>query len=592
MSSNVNSSGVPVDHDGEPLEYGSFEGHVAPFAVSGEVFRELFMGSGQEIDAQHLEAKALETPAEIDPVGLKNSSSGGIPFVDTVEIEDVTEGYQSDEPIPPPPAIRSEMSETIQAVLRTSKHERDALYATRSKLMGVLSFLRKKGFTEEQIYADMVKDDLQQSMPKRDDFGLPSSRVVHKQNPFKDKMKGKEDANEVFDENPQGESTKMQGATNASVKEGHKEDLVSKGEVKPQGPAVKSWANVLQNDKEVKAKFGYYPLEKDCNVVEPPLDVLKKGNEKFRCCVVGTFTKGTKSYRDVADFARKMWSGRGLLKVLQKDINTYVLQFDSEVNRDVVLARGTWYIGRRPMVVTCWGMKPGLDCITAIPLWIKLNNVPDSYWTEEGLSRLASVVGKPIGADDLTAKLYLLPFAKIQVLYKLGDPMPNEIQACVLDPVTEQKSFVKVEVVYPFRPLFCSGCSSLGHSIGACPKVTRVWVKKDSTQVGNNSKHEDSTDTTPSEVVPPVTEHVKPVEINEASWTEVKRKKAPVAEVSSPEVSPSPPRTFRNLKNVDEVEKKSGAVAKPPVERSTGRLTKSQKKKLKLQKGSSPTPTS
>lgn len=201
--------------------------------------------------------------------------------------------------------------------------------------------------------------------------------------------------------------------------------------------------------------------------------------------MVGTFTKGTKSFKDVADFAYKMWGGKGLLKVLQRDSNTFLLKFDNAQHRDVVLTRGTWYVGRRPMVVTRWGVKPGKDCIDSIPIWIKLSNVPDSYWTEDGLSRLASAVGKPIGADELTAKLDVLPFAKMQVLFKLGDPMPEEISAVILDPFTEEKSVVRVGISYPMRPLFCIGCKSFGHSVGACPKVNRVWVKKG--QVGDSN---------------------------------------------------------------------------------------------------------
>ena len=73
---------------------------------------------------------------------------------------------------------------------------------------------------------------------------------------------------------------------------------------------------------------------------------------------------------------------------------------------------------------------------------------------------------------------------------------------------------------------------------------------------------------------------------NDSSWTEVRRKKPVIIEDS--EVSPSPPRTFKNLRIVDEVDKrKANSGGTSPV-----RLTKSQKKKLRLQKGSSPSSNS
>ena len=236
------------------------------------------------------------------------------------------------------------------------------------------------------------------------------------------------------------------------------------------------------------------------------------------------------------------------------------------------------------MVVTCWGVKPGMDNVDSMPIWIKISGIPDSYWTEEGLSRLASVVGKPLGADILTSKLEIMPFARMQVLYKLGTPMPTEFLATVLDPVTEEKFTTKVLYSYPLRPLFCTGCNSLGHSVGACPRVNRVWVKKDPVNAGKSSGNEPVApqNVEPSSVVlngAPVAALVQGVTntANEETWTEVKRKKDLL---NVQEASPSPPQTFRNLKNVDEIDKRKGAPGG-----SNSRLTKSQKRKLRLKQG-------
>ena len=50
--------------------------------------------------------------------------------------------------------------------------------------------------------------------------------------------------------------------------------------------------------------------------------------------------------------------------------------------------------------------------------------------------------------------------------------------------------------------MVCSGCKQLGHLVGACPSVKRVWVQK-------GEKHNDSVsannETLPAEVVVPVT---------------------------------------------------------------------------------------
>ena len=593
MDSNVNSFGVPVDHDGEPLEDGAFVGRSAPFAIRGDVFRELFM------EPEHFGGSHLETDPsgkDVKAMGCQSSLVGGIP-IERVDIEDVDEGYQSEESLPPVENSHSNpTSATIHAVLKTSQHERDALYASRKKLFEVLAFLRSKGFSEEDVLQSSVADGFGHLAPKRDDFGFPVPKVTVS-DPFKDKLKGKvdvdpalSDAKQVFDglpnQKPSGNSMFTNSdpkvfaeQTKGSEHSGEKDAAVSN--------LKSSWVNVVKKDVTPAVKFQYYPLESGTSIVQPPDDVLKKGNAKFLNCIVGTFSKGTLSFKSVSDFAFQAWKSRGLTSVSQKDLSTFVFRFENEVGMNDVLSRGTWYINRRPMIVTAWGTKPGLSSITTMPLWVKFSNVPECYWTEEGLARLASVVGEPIGADAQTSKLELLPFAKMQVKYRLGDPLPNDFQVVVLDPVTEVHSLAKVTVTYPSRPLSCSGCKSLGHSISACPSTTRIWkVKEKSVE---NVEPSAPSGPVLSSSVPSIPEAAAPSVLpsgSEDGWTDVKRKKP--GNLSDFEASPSPPVTFKNLKVVDEIAAKhrpsiSGNVV--DSKSSPKRLTKSQKKKLKASLG-------
>ena len=147
MSSNCDSVGCPIDHDGNKLEDGVFNSG-ARIAVRGDIFSEIFTGSGKENGAQHLDSGFL------DGSWVKSSALGGIPIVDRVEIEDVDEGFTSDEAPSPKAGVQrsdQEMSDTVHAILRTSKQEREALILTRKKLGDVLGFLRKKGFLKNKF---------------------------------------------------------------------------------------------------------------------------------------------------------------------------------------------------------------------------------------------------------------------------------------------------------------------------------------------------------------------------------------------------------------------------------------------------------
>lgn len=566
MVSNTNSEGRPIDHDGEILEDGMLGGGSAPIAISDVVFKEIFGRSG--LNVAHLGTSTLEGLG-----GVTHSSSGGIPVVENVTVEDYVSS--EDEPLSPRAArdlSKSNTSDTIQAMLRTTKHERDELFRARKKLMLVLKFLRFKGFSEEEIYNEFCKDDSDSGIPKRGEFGLPElPTVVAAEQTTKD--------DKVFVEMPTPTQATISAANPLVDK--MKGKLTEDSDTK--GAKADSWARVVKKDTQV-VNFKYFPMAKGATVVDPPDEVLLKGIDKFKNSIVGTFPKGTHSYKTVSEFVFKFWKHKGLVSVHQKDTSTFLFRFEDSRGAFEVLSRGTWYIDRRPLIVTPWGQKPGANVITNMPLWVKLSNVPDCYWTDEGLARIASVIGEPLGADGPTSKLEILPFAKMQVRYTLGDPLPNDISVSVLDPVSKERSVAKVLVSYPVRPLFCTGCQSLGHSVPACPKVTRVWKPKESkppVTTDNSQDHE--VNVIEQHTLDGTTGQTSKVQDNaEDVWTEVKRKKC-----SSPGLeSPSPPITFKNLKQVDEIDGKKGI--KCTLGGSPKRLTKSQKRKLKASQGSSP----
>ena len=575
MSSNCDSDGCPIDHDGNRLEYGDFSS-AAPLAIRGDVLRDILSGSGQDVHESHLEA---------DFVGgswVKPSSLGNIPVVEKVDIEDVTDGGSSEGFLSPRAVNDSgtnHTSATVHAMMSTMKNEREELFSTRKKLMEVLQFLKKQGFSEVDVLKGLKADGFGSAQLNRDEFGLPNvpkvfeekSEIVSEQStpvdlpkmatpdPFVDKLKGK-----LGEEVPVALNISSETSVEAP---GGKE-------------SSQTWANLLKKDAPALS-FKYFPVDKGTTIVDPPVEVLKKGNDKFKFCVVGTFSKGTQPFKVVSEFAFRNWRSRGLQAVHQKDSSTYLFRFANDDGVSEVMSRGTWYVERRPMILTAWGVKPGSTVISSLPLWVKLSHVPDCYWTEEGLARIVSVIGEPLRADSATSRLEVMPFAKMQVKYKLGDPLPNEIQVSVIHPGTEVKSTATVLVSYPVRPLFCSGCRSLGHSIAACPSVTRIWQKKSTTSPVDNKPEQGATSTEipikkDSSAVPH--ECLKTPDISKGNeWIEVKRKSS--GSISEND-SPSPTNLFKNLKNVDEIDNKNGA----PV-RGHKRLTKSQKKRLKAASG-------
>lgn len=162
-----------------------------------------------------------------------------------------------------------------------------------------------------------------------------------------------------------------------------------------------------------EVSFEYFPLLEGETVVTPFDEELLEGAEKLKCYLMGTFTKGTLPFKDVKNTATRIWKKLVFCVVYQKNETTYVFKFNYVKEKANVLSRGTWYFENMPLVLSSWGSNVGKDQIKEVPLWIKLYNVPYYYWTARGLSRLASVVGKSLCADNFTSKLESLPFAKM-----------------------------------------------------------------------------------------------------------------------------------------------------------------------------------
>lgn len=620
MSSNVDSRGFAVDHDGVCLEDGVVDSRKAPFAVSGAVFQELFSGSGRDSPGSHLGSDPLSRE-RVFP-----SSHGGIPIANDVTVEDY---YSSDEPLSPKSAselCKNESSATIHALMRVSKHERDELYSTRKRLADALRFLRNMGFSEAQILAAQSKDGFRSVQPLRDDFGLPilnDSGLKPSPNPFVDKMKSKassvddaslppkfvlRDAHEVFEECPKQAHTNLGASVNLPKDPGEFPPLpkasgsLPKVDVEEKSSPTKIWSDVLKSSPPVaNVKFEYCPPKEGSKLVDPPDEILQEGLDKFKLCIIGVFTKGTLSFGAVNEIAHKLWSKRGLVKVFQKNENTFVFKFDGLPGKSMVLARGTWHFNRRPLVLSDWGVDIKEQPPSSMPIWVKFKEIPDCYWTCEGLSRIASVIGKPLCADKLTSQLDILPFACMCVDYKLGDDLPSSIPVKVLDNAGNH-SVVDIQVDYVNKPILCTGCKAIGHSVAACPITRRVWVRKQPSA---------SPPVVPQDC-PMAPDHCAPANIpvklansplkgpgpNLASghedenhnWQDVPKKHcfsnkqqprgSGKASVVHMDESPPVSEAFKNLRKVDELDQSPGP-----------KLSKAQKKRLKRSSEKVPPPS-
>ncbi|KAL0451455.1 UNVERIFIED_CONTAM: hypothetical protein Slati_1123600 [Sesamum latifolium] len=89
-------------------------------------------------------------------------------------------------------------------------------------------------------------------------------------------------------------------------------------------------------------------------------------------------------------------------------------------------------------------------------------------WTNEGLSTVASDIGKPLYPDAITRACTRLDFDRVCVMPDINSKLPKYI--VILVPKEDgSETACKVDVEYVWLPPKCNSCIRLGHAMKACP---------------------------------------------------------------------------------------------------------------------------
>ncbi|KAL0310291.1 UNVERIFIED_CONTAM: hypothetical protein Scaly_2942500 [Sesamum calycinum] len=92
-----------------------------------------------------------------------------------------------------------------------------------------------------------------------------------------------------------------------------------------------------------------------------------------------------------------------------------------------VIEGGPWLYLGQPIVLQKW--EPGMVLRklkhTEVPVWIKLRHLPVELWTTEGLSTVASGIGRPLYPDAITRACTRLDFARVCVMLNVSSKLQN-----------------------------------------------------------------------------------------------------------------------------------------------------------------------
>ncbi|CAN7141143.1 unnamed protein product [Brassica rapa subsp. narinosa] len=246
-------------------------------------------------------------------------------------------------------------------------------------------------------------------------------------------------------------------------------------EVRPEGSAsVKSglkptqtWCDRAKGTSKLLQKKGesfVLPSGEAC--IKIPNSIIEKNKKSWDCFVLGQFYYDPPSQSTIFNIVNGIWSRRFKdISVSKMEGNSFLFRIPNAVTRNKVIQQKLWQIGGRTMFVDKWepGVVPLEPELSSAPIWLELRKVPYQFFNEDGLERIAGLVGDPKFLHPSTTNKTDLEVAKVWTIIDPRKPLPEAVNVQF-----DSGEICRILVSSPWMPPICGHCQEVGHNINRC----------------------------------------------------------------------------------------------------------------------------
>ncbi|RID49489.1 hypothetical protein BRARA_H00288 [Brassica rapa] len=200
--------------------------------------------------------------------------------------------------------------------------------------------------------------------------------------------------------------------------------------------------------------------------VKIPNSVIEKHRKSWDCFVIGQFYVDPPSQGTIHNIVNGIWSKQYRdIAVSKMEGFTYLFRIPNVSTRNHVINQRLWQIDGKTMFVAKWepGVVPSKPELSEAPIWLELRQVPLQFFNEDGLERIASLVGDPKFLHPTTANKTNLEVAKVFTIIDPRKPLPE-----VVNVQFEAGKICRVLVSSPWMPPVCGHCKEIGHTSTKC----------------------------------------------------------------------------------------------------------------------------
>jgi hypothetical protein len=180
--------------------------------------------------------------------------------------------------------------------------------------------------------------------------------------------------------------------------------------------------------------------------------------------LVGQFTGLWPSPKSTENWVVKNW-----IPLIKNKVTSYFLgrgyflfEFNTKEDKDLIFRNGPYFMGPQGLYLNKWtpDFDPAVDVPTAVPVWVRLPNLPVHCWNWDSLKHIGDALGKFIDRANNNDQY---DCARICVEVDLEVGLPEAIKIKV-------GSWTHVQVLdYEQLPFKCRKCHVYGHFARGCP---------------------------------------------------------------------------------------------------------------------------
>ncbi|XP_056862412.1 uncharacterized protein LOC130510091 [Raphanus sativus] len=202
-----------------------------------------------------------------------------------------------------------------------------------------------------------------------------------------------------------------------------------------------------------------------------PNSVIEKNRKSWEPFVLGQFYSDPPSQGTLHNIVNGIWSRnyRDIAVSIMEGF-AFLFRIPNAATRHRVITQRLWQIEGQTMFVDKWepGVVPSKPELKSAPIWLELRNVPLQFFNEDGLERIAGLVGHPKFLHPSTANKTNLEVAKVFTIIDPRKPLPEAVN------VQFQSGEVsRVLVSSPWMPPVCELCKEVGHVSKRCPSAIK-----------------------------------------------------------------------------------------------------------------------